>query len=151
MSARILLVDDYEDALSTWALFLRLRGFEVFTARDGKTAVQIALELVPDLIVMDLVLPGVTGCEAARLIRASARAQHVPIIATTGSTLPALLSEATASGFVSVRIKPCDPQDLLAEIERVLDDRAMSGATQTIGHPSGEAGRSEERSPHNSR
>ena len=55
--ARLLLVDDYRDAVEMWALYLRARGFDIQTAADGLSAVRIATETLPDLIVMDLALP----------------------------------------------------------------------------------------------
>jgi CheY-like chemotaxis protein len=117
---RLLLVDDYRDALEMWAVYLRARGFEIDTAADGASAIRMATEILPDLIVMDLVLPGVNGCEAARRLRTQPKTSHIPIIATTGSTQPAEIEQARHAGFASIMIKPCDPPGLVREIERVL-------------------------------
>jgi len=127
VSARLLLVDDYRDALEMWALYLRARGFQIETAADGLSAVRIATETLPDLIVMDLSLPGLNGCEAARRLRGQRETAHIPIIATTGNTHPAEIDEARSAGFVAVMIKPCDPPALVEQIERVL-------APLSIGH-----------------
>jgi len=137
MPARLLLVDDYRDALEMWAVYLRARGFDIQTAADGVSAVRIATETLPDLIVMDLILPGMGGCEAARRLRAQPETSHIPIIATTGNTEPAEIERARHAGFVSIMIKPCDPPGLVSEIERVLAPLAISGAVDSpSGHPS---------------
>lgn len=121
-ATRILLVDDYRDAVSMWALYLRMFGYEVETAADGESAVRAAKLTSPDVIVMDLVLPVISGCDAAQMIHAVPAMAHVPIIATTGLTHPDLLARARASGFRAIAIKPCDPPTLLREIERALAD-----------------------------
>lgn len=125
MPARLLLVDDYRDALDMWAVYLRARGFEISTATDGPSAVRVAVETVPDLIVMDLVLPGLNGCEAARQLRARPDTARIPIIATTGNTHPVELERARHAGFATIMIKPCDPTALVGEIERVLTAAAL--------------------------
>ena len=137
MPAHLLLVDDYRDALEMWALYLRARGFEIQTAADGLSAVRIATETLPDLIVMDLALPMLSGCEAASRLRAQPETSHIPIIATTGNTNPADIERARHAGFVAIMIKPCDPPGLVAEIERVLAPLAVSGpADGPSAHPS---------------
>ncbi len=128
MLARVLLVDDYRDALDMWAVYLRTRGFDALTASDGSSAVRIATETVPDVIVMDLVLPGISGCEAARLLRAQPATAHIPIIATTGNTNPIELAAAARVGFAAIVIKPCDPPGLVGEIVRALAERAAQAS-----------------------
>ena len=134
MAARLLLVDDYRDALEMWAIYLRARGYDIDTASDGKTAVRLAIEMRPDLIVMDLVLPGISGCEAARQLRARPETAQIPIIATTGNTHPDDLERARLAGFVSIMIKPCDPPGLVGEIERILRT-AADESSQAGGRP----------------
>jgi two-component system cell cycle response regulator DivK len=135
-TARILLVDDYPDALLMWAFFLRTRGYHVVTATDGLAAINIAADMVPDLIVMDLMLPRISGCDAARRLRSRPRTARIPIIATTGNTHPAHLDEARTIGFVRIMIKPCDPPRMIAEIERALAARfIVSGDAATAAEP----------------
>jgi CheY-like chemotaxis protein len=119
-SARILLVDDYPDALETWGLYLRTCGFEVVTAATGNEAVDVALATRPDLIVMDLELPGISGFEAARRLRRMAETAAIPLIAATGYSHRSQLAEAQEVGFDAILVKPCDPGELVAEIERRL-------------------------------
>lgn len=125
----ILLVDDYRDALEIWEWYLRTQGYRVLTTGTGSEAVRLAVSAHPDVIVMDLELPGVTGCEAARRIRATQATADIPLIAATGFSHDSQLAEAREAGFDSILIKPCDPADLVAEIERALAAR-RSGSAQ---------------------
>ena len=116
----ILIVDDYVDALDIWAIYLRSRGYRVSTAADGLSAVAKAEELIPDLVVLDLELPGLTGFEAAKRLRANPETSRIPLIAATGYSHERQLEMARQSGFDAVVVKPCDPDMLVQEIERLL-------------------------------
>jgi len=119
---RILLVDDYPDALEIWGLYLRAHDYDVETAVDGLEAVAKARAQLPDVIVLDLELPGITGFEAAVQLRRGRDTASIPLIAATGYSHVKQLNQAKASGFDSIMIKPCEPAALVAEIERLLDE-----------------------------
>lgn len=104
-----------------WGLYLRAEGFTVLTASDGQSALAEAQRERPDLIVMDLELPGKSGFEVARELKAHAETCAIPLIAATGYSQAKQLDLARASGFDAVMVKPCDPQSLVAEIRRLLD------------------------------
>jgi len=124
---RVLLVDDYPDALEMWGLYLTLSGYEVVTAEDGIRAVELARTVAPDVIVMDLELPGLTGLDAARQLRTFPETASIPLIAATGYSQRTLIDRAHDAGFDTVLIKPCDPATLAATIERVLDRARVAG------------------------
>jgi CheY-like chemotaxis protein len=117
---RVLLIDDYPDALEMLGLYLRLHGYDVTTAADGLKAVELAATSAPDVIVMDLELPGISGFEAARRIRQAPTTSTIPLIAATGYSHERQLDEARRVGFDAVLIKPCEPASLVSEIQRVL-------------------------------
>jgi two-component system, cell cycle response regulator DivK len=117
---RILLVDDYPDALEIWGLYLRSLGYDVVTAEDGLTAVDLAHRHHPDIIVLDLELPGITGFEAAVRLRHASDTREIPLIAATGYSHVKQLNQARDCGFDSIVVKPCEPAALVAEIERLL-------------------------------
>jgi CheY-like chemotaxis protein len=119
-STRILLVDDYPDALEIWGLYLRSLGYDVDTADDGLKAVEQAHRSTPDIIVLDLELPGITGFEAAIRLRQSPDTAPIPLIAATGYSHVKQLDQARDCGFDSIVVKPCEPAALVAEIERLL-------------------------------
>ncbi len=139
----ILIVDDYADALDIWAIYLQSMGYRVSTAADGLTAVAKAEQLLPDLIVLDLELPGLTGFEAAKRLRANPDTEQIPLIAATGYSHARQLDLARTSGFDAVVVKPCDPDMLVQEIERLLAARETTDETQP-DHSGGEQ-------PHNNR
>jgi two-component system cell cycle response regulator DivK len=120
----ILIVDDYPDALDIWAFYLQAVGYRVSTARDGAEAIAQAERLVPDLIVLDLELPRVSGFDVATRLRANPDTRFIPLIAATGYSHPQQLDRARAAGFDQIVIKPCDPDMLVEEIERLLPEAA---------------------------
>ena len=117
----ILIVDDYPDALDILAIYLRSIGFRVSTAVDGAEAIAAAESLAPDLIVLDLELPGVSGFEAARAIRRRPDTRDIPIIAATGYSHQRQLALAREAGFDRIVVKPVEPDLLVDEIEDLLD------------------------------
>ena len=118
----ILVVDDYPDALDIWALYLRSLGYDVSTAADGTTAVARAQQLLPDLIVLDLEMPGISGFEAARRLRRIPSTHDIPLIAATGYSHEHQIAMALEAGFDEVAVKPIDPDSLVDQIERLLDE-----------------------------
>lgn len=135
---RILIVDDYLDSLESWALYFTMCGFEVLTAGDGESAVRIALASCPDIALLDLDLPIMTGVEAARQLRAAPETRLLPLIATTGYSGGTRFHDAESAGFDRILVKPCDPSKLLAEIEQLLaakQARGGSGDGQTPATP----------------
>jgi CheY-like chemotaxis protein len=129
---RILLVDDYPDALEIWGLYLRSLGYVVETADDGLKAIEQAHAQHPDVIVLDLELPGITGFEAAIRLRAAPDTAQIPLIAATGYSHVTQLNHARQSGFNSIMVKPVEPAALVAEIERCLD-RSRSDQQEHAG------------------
>jgi CheY-like chemotaxis protein len=128
MPARILIVDDYIDALEAWRLFLRAAGFEVETAADGVSALTQAVQHRPDLIVMDLELPKMSGLDVAKALRQRDDTRHIPLIVATGYSHAQSLTQAPDIGVDAVIVKPCDPDELVSEIKRLLDAPRRHGA-----------------------
>ena len=120
MAKRILIVDDYVDGLEMWELCLRLHGYDVQTTTDGKQALRMAAADHPDLIVLDLELPGASGTEVARQLRADVDTESIPLIASTGTARSSDIESAKRSGFDAILIKPYEPTRLVEEIDRLL-------------------------------
>ena len=116
----ILVVDDYQDAREMYAEYLQFSGFRVAEARNGNEAVEQAFALKPDLILMDLSLPGMDGWEATRRLKADDRTSHIPIVALTGHALAGASEGAKKAGCDSFVTKPCLPDDLVVEVRRML-------------------------------
>lgn len=124
----ILVVDDYADNREMYSAYLRFQGLDVVEAANGTEALEHAFQRKPDLVVMDLSLPGVDGWQATRMLKADERTKDVLVIAVTGHALagaPERAAEAGCDGFLT---KPCLPEDLLREIQRMLE-RGRDGDT----------------------
>ena len=117
----ILVVDDYQDAREMYAEYLQYSGFRVAEAKNGNEAVAQARSLKPDLILMDLSLPGMDGWEATRVLKADDATKHIPIVALTGHALAGASEGARKAGCDSFVTKPCLPDDLVVEVRRMLN------------------------------
>ena len=116
----ILLVDDFEDALDIYRDYLSFRGYRVIVARDGAEAVALARERRPDLILLDLRMPVLSGLEAVRLLRADRSFDACPVVALTAHALEDERLEALRAGFDEVIAKPCLPDELADSAARIL-------------------------------
>ena len=116
----ILVVDDYQDAREMYAEYLQFSGFRVAEARNGNEALEQAFALKPDLILMDLSLPGMDGWEATRVLKADERTKNIPVVALTGHALAGASEGAKQAGCDSFVTKPCLPDDLVVEVRRML-------------------------------
>lgn len=116
----ILVAEDYKDTRDMYGECLSMAGFRVALACDGLEAVGKAHELLPDLIVMDLSMPGIDGAKAFRRLRADDRTKGIPVVLLTAYEMDYLANEISAEGFAGFLTKPCMPNKLIAEIDRVL-------------------------------
>ena len=129
MSSRsplILVVDDFADNREMYSQFLEFSGFKVAEAQNGHEALEKAFDLRPDLIVMDLSLPGLDGWEATRRLKADDRTRSIPIIALTGHALAGHSKGAMDAGCDAFITKPCLPERLMQEITSMLKADAPS-------------------------
>ncbi|MBI1396717.1 MAG: PAS domain S-box protein [Betaproteobacteria bacterium] len=132
---RILCVDDVPENLELLEIMLSARGHTVLTAADGQAAVEIASREHPDLVLLDLHMPGMGGCEACTLIRARERGRDqapVPVIALSASVLAPDRDAAMAAGMNGFATKPVDLPVLEREIARVLGLAATSAAPAVV-------------------
>jgi len=116
----VLVVDDVVHGRALCAEYLELRGFRVVTSGDGLGAVDMALALHPDVILMDLSMPVIDGWEATRLIKKNARTSAIPIVVMTAHQAASDHDEARAAGCAAVFVKPCLPDALVAELQRQI-------------------------------
>ncbi len=119
----VLVVDDFDDNREMYAEYLQQAGYHVIQAADGKSAVQLATEARPDLVVMDLSLPVMDGWEATRLLKADPRTRRIPVIALTGHALAGHSQGARDAGCDEFLTKPCLPRALVDAVERMLAPR----------------------------
>jgi two-component system cell cycle response regulator DivK len=120
MSKRILVVEDQEDNRRIVRDLLTSVGFEVVEAASGEDGVRMAETHVPDLILMDIQLPGLDGYGATRRIKANPALRRIPIIAVTSYALSGDDARAFESGCDGYVSKPFSPRALLAKIREFL-------------------------------
>jgi len=113
----ILIVDDSVDDRNMYAHYLCMKGFRVSKARDGKESLERALELQPDLILMDLWLPRMSGWEATQRLKVDERTKHIPVLVVTSH------SSARPLECDGLLTKPCPLDQLGAEIAGILESR----------------------------
>jgi len=137
---RVLIVDDVPDNLAVLHDALDEAGYTVLVANDGATALRIAAESPPDVIVLDAVMPGIDGFEVARRLKADPLTAAVPVIFMTGLTEPEHVEAAFESGGVDHVSKPIRPREVLARIAAHLRGaRAQNQARNALdafGHAS---------------
>jgi two-component system cell cycle response regulator DivK len=117
---RVLIVDDFEDNREMYVAFLAFHGFRVDQATNGFEALERAFGEPPDVIVMDLSLPGLDGWAATRRLKEDPRTAHIPVLALTGHALDGASKAAREAGCDGYLTKPCLPERLLEEVRGVL-------------------------------
>lgn len=119
----ILIADDFVDAAMMYSLYLRHHGFEVVTALDGHEALEAALRQRPDVVLLDLRMPGMSGTEAMKAMKADERMAGVPILALTAHAMPDEREAALKAGFDDFLSKPIAPQELVAKLRALLSGK----------------------------
>lgn len=120
MSKRILAIEDHEENRRILRLLLQSAGFEMIEALTGEDGVAMAEKERPDLILMDIQLPGLDGYEATRRIKANPDLRHIPIIVVTSYALSGDDVKAFEAGCDAYVTKPFVPRELLAKVRGYL-------------------------------
>jgi CheY-like chemotaxis protein len=119
---RILIVDDNEDIVTTYRVVLERMGYEVRVAKDGNHCMEMVEREKPDLILLDVLLPGLSGSEVCRSIKETARTSDISVVAITASMSAETkerMSDVGADGFL---LKPIDVSDLNRAVKNFLGD-----------------------------
>jgi len=114
LQAKLLLVDDDEALAEMYALQLTASGFQVTTARSGAEALQLVLDATPDLIYLDLGLPGMTGLEVLERLRGAPSTAEVPVVILTNFSEPEMIKRGQELGAQDYLIKVDTSPALLA-------------------------------------
>ena len=133
----VLVVEDYQDAREMYTAYLQFSGYRVVEATNGIEAIEKTIELLPDIILMDLALPKIDGWEATKCLKSDERTKHIPIVALTGHALAGFAEGAREAGCDAFVTKPCLPDALVTEIERML---ATRGARDPVSAKPGRRG-----------
>ena len=121
MGKRILAVDDEIDVLLIVKTALQTEGYEVDTASNGPDALALTKENVPDLVLLDVMMPGMSGFDVLRALKAEDSTATIPVIMLTGVSERGKMQEALASGTEYYIVKPFEFQDLLNKVNQALN------------------------------
>jgi DNA-binding response OmpR family regulator len=117
----VLVADDEPDLRSLVQYSLRGAGYEVVTAADGDEALGLALERKPDLAVLDVRMPKLSGLEVTRRMRTNEATAHTPVLLLTAAVEKEDVAEGFAAGAYGYLEKPFDPWELVSRVEAMLD------------------------------
>ena len=117
----VLLAEDFEDARDVYAFYLRREGFAVQDLPDGDRVLPLALEMQPDVVGLDLSLPGMDGYALAAALRADPTTAHIPIVVLSAHAYPEDEQRAREAGATAFLRKPCLPGELADTLKRVSE------------------------------
>jgi two-component system, cell cycle response regulator DivK len=116
----VLIVEDNEKNMKLARDVLQAKGYQTLEAVTGEEGVKLAGEKRPDLVLMDIQLPGINGIEAFKQIRADPRTRAIPVVALTASVTPTDRSAITAAGFDAFLGKPINLKEFLETVKRLV-------------------------------
>jgi DNA-binding response OmpR family regulator len=122
----VLVADDEDDIRSLVSFRLKRAGYEVITAADGEEALLLATTRLPDLVVLDMMMPKATGLEVTRSMREQSTTKDIPIILLTARAQEADVARGFDAGADDYVKKPFSPQDLQARVQALLERSAPS-------------------------
>lgn len=139
----ILVVDDEPEAVELMTAFLEKSGYGVISALNGHSGLEMARRHRPELILMDVLMPGMSGVETCRTLRGEPALTDIPVVFVTASTSDAALEEAFAAGGWDFVSKPVRRLELLSRVSQILEmqkavrkfseDQKLEGALETAG------------------
>jgi two-component system, cell cycle response regulator DivK len=117
----VLIVEDNEKNMKLARDVLQAKGYKTLEAVSGEDGVRLAKEKKPDLVLMDIQLPGINGIEAFKQLRADSRTARIPVIALTASVTPTDRSAISAAGFDAFVSKPINLREFIDTVKRLVD------------------------------
>ncbi len=124
---KLLVVEDDPIIMNLVVILLERAGYGVTQATSGEEGITLAAQKKPDLILMDVALPGMDGLEATRLLKAQEGTRAIPVIALTAQAMKQDIERATRAGCDGFIAKPLSTKAFLTEIARFLGERAEEG------------------------
>ena len=119
----VLIVEDNDKNMKLARDVLQAKGYQTLEAITGEDGVKLARERKPDLVLMDIQLPGINGIEAFRQIRADASTSRIPVVALTASVTPTDRSAIAAAGFDAFLSKPINLKEFLDTVKRMVEKK----------------------------
>ncbi|MFA6320634.1 MAG: response regulator [Candidatus Omnitrophota bacterium] len=123
MAKKILIIDDEPDMLEILKFRLEKNGYKITTASSGEEGLKKAEKVNPDLILLDILLPGMSGLEVVKRMKKNRATKNIPIIMVTALISRDVKTEGLNNGAEYLISKPFDPAELLAEIKNVIEGK----------------------------
>ncbi len=120
----VLVVDDEPDVVKLFEITLQQGGYEVIPAYDGLSALDIAETDKPDLILLDIMMPMMSGYEICEQLKANPQTQNIPVIFITSAHNETTRNSAKQAGAQALLVKPILPEELVAQVGRYLNTSA---------------------------
>lgn len=117
---KILLIEDNEQNRYLTTFLLEKHGYTIISAIDGKLGLELASQVCPDLILLDIQLPGMDGYAVAQMLKKDPQLQNIPIVAVTSYAMVGDREQAMAAGCDGYIEKPINPETFVSEVERFL-------------------------------
>jgi DNA-binding response OmpR family regulator len=131
----VLLAEDFDDARELYRLYLEMAGFAVHDLPCGDRVLPLALEIQPDVVVVDLGLPGLDGASVTAQLRAHAHTAHIPIVVLSAHAYGEDEARALYHGAAAFLRKPCPPDELVATLLRVSESCRQKQDAGGAGEP----------------
>ncbi len=129
---RILVVDDEQDILELIRYNLSREGYQIEAVKSGEEAIKIARDRHPDLIILDLMLPGIDGLDVCRLLKNESRTADIPIIMLTAKGEDSDVVTGLELGADDYMVKPFSPKELIARVRTILRRRARAAEEKEV-------------------
>lgn len=124
---KILVAEDEKDIRELVSITMRLAGYEVWMANDGQEALMLAQQIVPDLILMDVRMPRMTGYEACAAMKEIEKLKDIPVVFLSAKGQETEIQQGLASGAAAYILKPFAPTDLTLRVKELLDELKGKG------------------------
>lgn len=121
--AKILIAEDERDIRDLITFTLRFAGHEVTATSDGEEAYQMAQQMTPDLILLDVRMPRMNGYDACKKIKASEKTQHIPVVFLSAKGQEAEILTGMEVGATEYIVKPFSPDQLTEQVQEILTNR----------------------------
>ena len=130
---KVLIVEDDPDARKVLSLILKLDGYQIYTAPGGQEALGVLRGLTPDLILLDVMMPGMDGYQVCQWVRSNPATKQVPVVMLSGKADPESVARGLEVGADEYLAKPITPSHLTAQLKRVLAQVAARQGTRPSG------------------
>ena len=124
---KVLVVDDDPQVLKLLRVNFELEGFDVLSATNGEEALEMVGKDTPDVVVCDVMMPGIDGLEVVRRLRAQPDTAALPLVVVSAKAQRADIRAGLKLGADEYVTKPFDPAELIATVQRLLDERSKRG------------------------